>query len=472
MTVIRPNSISGVTSITAHTQSIEFYKSDGTLSGANLDGVNINTAGILTAANFKSGTTNVHNVGVEAAGINVLGGDTPIGVGATIYNSGGAIFAGTSGVVTATAFHGDGSQLSGISAGVSLANGANNRVVTATGANAITGESTLTFDGSTLAVTGASQNAYLNNNILKFDRASYSYIDQVNNSGSLVFRVTASNTIALRLDSSAQAHFGGTLYVPGDIVHDGDTDTKISFDNNEIDFEAAGGSRLKVTQYATYVQAGHPLAFLATSGASPNMKSGGTDNQDLLFTTGSGNPTRLQIASNGAFGLGGANYGTSGQVLTSQGSGSPVQWASVSASGTIVQTIKKRLTSTVTTTSGSYQNAFQQAITLTNSSNKVRVTCCCDHMSWSDRDRRAQSGLFHTNLNSSNQFTYGRMGEYRTGDSNSYSYGGLTHVIVDTPGTSSRTYVLGFFSIDGTHVRVRGDSNLDLSYMILEEISV
>ena len=36
MTVIRPNSISGVTSITAHTQSIEFYKSDGTLSGANL----------------------------------------------------------------------------------------------------------------------------------------------------------------------------------------------------------------------------------------------------------------------------------------------------------------------------------------------------------------------------------------------------------------------------------------------------
>ena len=116
MTVIRPNSISGVTSITAHTQSIEFYKSDGTLSGANLDGVNINTAGILTAANFKSGTTNVHNVGVEAAGINVLGGDTPIGVGATIYNSGGAIFAGTSGVVTATAFHGDGSQLSGISA--------------------------------------------------------------------------------------------------------------------------------------------------------------------------------------------------------------------------------------------------------------------------------------------------------------------------------------------------------------------
>ena len=114
MTVIRPNSISGVTSITAHTQSIEFYKSDGSLSGANLDGVNINTAGILTASNFKTGTSNVHNAGIEVAGINVLGADTPIGVGATIFNSGGAIFAGTSGVVTATAFHGNGANLTGL----------------------------------------------------------------------------------------------------------------------------------------------------------------------------------------------------------------------------------------------------------------------------------------------------------------------------------------------------------------------
>ena len=52
MTVIRPNSISGITSITAQSQSIEFYKSDGSLSGANIDGISINTAGILTANTF------------------------------------------------------------------------------------------------------------------------------------------------------------------------------------------------------------------------------------------------------------------------------------------------------------------------------------------------------------------------------------------------------------------------------------
>jgi hypothetical protein len=51
----------------------------------------------------------------------------------------------------------------------------------------------------------------------------------------------------------------------------------------------------------------------------------------LVFSTtadGASSPTeRLRIASTGAFGLSGANYGTSGQVLTSQGSGSAPQWA-------------------------------------------------------------------------------------------------------------------------------------------------
>ena len=46
---------------------------------------NLISVGVATFSNFKTGSTNVHNVGVEAAGINVLGGDTPIGSGSTIY---------------------------------------------------------------------------------------------------------------------------------------------------------------------------------------------------------------------------------------------------------------------------------------------------------------------------------------------------------------------------------------------------
>ena len=78
----------------------------------------LDSVGVATFSNFKTGSTNVHSVGVEAAGINVLGADTPIGSGSTIYDDGGARF---SGVVTATSFHGDISQATGAAAGLGTA---------------------------------------------------------------------------------------------------------------------------------------------------------------------------------------------------------------------------------------------------------------------------------------------------------------------------------------------------------------
>ena len=93
MTIINPNSISGISSITAlnSTAAINLFKADGT--AANI------IAGVTTGTNFKTGSSNLHNVGIEIAGINILGADTPIGAGATIYNSGAAVFTG---IVTAT----------------------------------------------------------------------------------------------------------------------------------------------------------------------------------------------------------------------------------------------------------------------------------------------------------------------------------------------------------------------------------
>ena len=44
---------------------------------------------------IKTGTSNLHNVGIEVAGVNTLGADTPIGDNATIFNNGNATFAGT-----------------------------------------------------------------------------------------------------------------------------------------------------------------------------------------------------------------------------------------------------------------------------------------------------------------------------------------------------------------------------------------
>jgi hypothetical protein len=56
----------------------------------------------------------------------------------------------------------------------------------------------------------------------------------------------------------------------------------------------------------------------------------------VISTTPDGSSTpseRFRIAANGAWGLAGANYGTSGQVLTSNGSGSAPTWQTVSGGG-------------------------------------------------------------------------------------------------------------------------------------------
>ena len=96
----------------------------GISTDTNWVGNNANFTGISTASNFKTGSSNLHSTGlnvgntflhstgVEVAGVNVLGADTPIGTGATIYDSGAAVFTG---VVTATQFKGDGSELTGVS---------------------------------------------------------------------------------------------------------------------------------------------------------------------------------------------------------------------------------------------------------------------------------------------------------------------------------------------------------------------
>jgi hypothetical protein len=81
MTVIRPNSISGITSITAQANEINVFRSDGTLAGLQLNGVNFNnTSGISTLAALNvtgnvsiAGTltyqdvTNVDSVGIITA---------------------------------------------------------------------------------------------------------------------------------------------------------------------------------------------------------------------------------------------------------------------------------------------------------------------------------------------------------------------------------------------------------------------
>ena len=100
MTIINPNSISGISSITAlnSTAAINLFKADGT--SANI------IAGVTTGSNFITGTSNVHSTGYECTNINASG----IVTAATLDISGDIDFDGhteldngnVSGVVTFT----------------------------------------------------------------------------------------------------------------------------------------------------------------------------------------------------------------------------------------------------------------------------------------------------------------------------------------------------------------------------------
>ena len=126
MTVIRPNSISGITSITSHQNDVAFYKSDG--SGANINNISINSpSGIITSANFKNASTDVHSIGIDV---------------------GSNIKIGTGGIITATSFDGSGANLTSIPAGNLTGTVADARISTLT-ASKLTG-ALPAIDGSQL----------------------------------------------------------------------------------------------------------------------------------------------------------------------------------------------------------------------------------------------------------------------------------------------------------------------------------
>ena len=121
MTVIRPNSISGVTSITALANENNVFKHDGVLAGLQLNGVNHHTSsGVSTfhtlnvLGNVSVGgtltyqdVTNVDSLGIGTfrTGINVSGGQLDVG---------NNIKLGNAGVITATSFVGSGANLTGL----------------------------------------------------------------------------------------------------------------------------------------------------------------------------------------------------------------------------------------------------------------------------------------------------------------------------------------------------------------------
>ena len=279
-----------------------------------------NSSGIITSTNFKTGSTNIHSVGVEAAGINVLGGDTPIGAGATIYDDGGVRFVG---VVTATSFVGSGANLTGIDA-TAIQTGTTKIQTSATlisnqisgsgiatvqaGGLDVTGIITATsFSGSGANLTGISQvggstgvdfndNVKIRlgtgNDIQIYHESGQSYIQ--NSTGN--FRIDAD---ALRLRSKTGGESFITANVNGavEIFHDNDKKFMTQSDGVRVE----DGGRL-------YFQNG-------SENASSSIYNGsGSGTSDLQFRTNGSHRATLNYdghfepAANNTYDLGTSSY--------------------------------------------------------------------------------------------------------------------------------------------------------------------
>jgi hypothetical protein len=131
-----------LTTSTADGDGDFFVVVDSVGAEKKLTKANINISGFNNDAGYSTTTGTVTSVGVTA-GSGLTGGGTVTSSGTVTLNVG----AGTGIDVAADAISVDVSDF--------MTNGSNNRVVTATGTDGMNAEANMTFDGSTLTVTGA-----------------------------------------------------------------------------------------------------------------------------------------------------------------------------------------------------------------------------------------------------------------------------------------------------------------------------
>ena len=336
------------------------------------------------------------------------------------------------GVVTATSFSGSGANLTSLPAQVTIANNADNRVITGGSGVNLNGEANLTWDGSAMGVglnnpndtlhvyhatdnlvarfesgdTGGGITLKDNTHVTSLITTNGAFEINVDQGGDITGETIAfkmSGSEKLRIDSSGRFLLGtttegevnaddltiatsantgmtirsgtsnfGSIYFSDGTSGNAEYKGIIAYNHSSdyLQIYTAASERLRIhstgvvqigdstasslsdrllqigktDRTATYLElrtATNGIGGIVWSDGTANDNTGyrgtieyahgGSNSDSLFFKTAA--TERLRIGSAGQFGIGGANYGTSGQVLTSQGSGSAVQWATPSSGG-------------------------------------------------------------------------------------------------------------------------------------------
>ena len=224
------------------------------------------------------GHTNLDNVSI--AGVVTTTSDIKVGTGVTLNVYGGATF---SGIVTASSYRGDGSQLTGIT-GTTINSNADNRIITGSGtANTLNGESTLTYSGDTLLSTNSNfviksidTNASNSENYIQFNAGYITYdSDASNSTGYSGHYFQADGSEVLRINGSGQ------------LVFNADTNTYIARPAADtLAFTTNGSERLRITSGGSvniggdFSQSSHKLSvYEATNTAGMKVKAGTSSDQ-------------------------------------------------------------------------------------------------------------------------------------------------------------------------------------------------
>ena len=314
MTIINPNSISGITSFTAEADVMNFYRSNGTLGGLQLNGVNFNTTnGISTFNNLNVGGTITYEDVKNVDSVGIISARTAIHVGAGIS---------AVGIITGTSFRGDGSQLTGITqVGGATTVGFDDDKPIYFGSQ---DDYKMRWNGTTMYFepTSSSTTQILhltsNNQMYIKSKASGLFLMSGNQNvidiyggygGGIYFK--NNNTQYLKLEYSNWTFLNNTeVRIPDKLVHAGDENTSIRFPAADtVTVETAGSERIRITSAGLVgIGADNPDCLLHVQGTA--ISGYGAHANTKLCVEHDGN-TAIEIVSSANY-LGGIYFSDSG----------------------------------------------------------------------------------------------------------------------------------------------------------------
>ena len=279
--------------------------------GIDVDGQttldNVNVSGVVTATRFI-GDLDAPGLDTNSNGIVVTGVATATSFSGPLTGNLSGNIIGTrtlgtgvtvtaAGVVSATTYYGDGSNLTNITS-TTINNNANNRIITGSGtANTLEGESTLTYNGSLLNITG--DVALPTTNRIYFGNSDTSFIKGEHGASShLAF---GANNEKMRLTRNGTLGIGTTNPVSTTQLHvnkswNNSTATTSSAVNLLVSNNASAGD-WSVLGF----QAGNTGGSAIYFGDTDSTNAGFFDyyHSDNKLVYGSGGATRLQIGAAG-----------------------------------------------------------------------------------------------------------------------------------------------------------------------------